>query len=776
MSERAAEQLDTLQAKRQNEEAADTADEFVPARGLTAPLLRLAEASGTNAAGLSPTIRRQLLQLQASHGNHYVQRLAARGRNDGHQGRADPAIGHANASRSGPATAPDATSRDGASKPAPGARARKAARGAAQPTAQHSNVEPNLSRGARPTGTKRRRGGPGIVQRSLVLGPVEANEQHQSEQAATEAAAAEVEAAPPAAGTAPAGAAPPPATGGAPPPAEAAPAASGGDVPVGDGTEESAPRESQPEETPAEAGAGGSTAESQPDIANAAQAEAGESRGGGAAAPNVPTAGLASPGEAQADAKSAVGGQASPPTGGRGEDEASAADEQPALSAEALDPQIAALVADFAAEFGSRQDEVSGTAGQLLDPSLRSAAAKLIPDRRDELMGPQLQRSALPGAGPAGRIQRSVAGIQREKGTGTLPTQKVKVTIPNWPKMPLFKDVNLGSWFLLSGEIESPAWEGEAKPPDHLRDDTKESELQLTADGKVSGYSATFYKETMGKVGGADLEGQVGVEVTNKSVKVSGVSLKFPDWGGEDGTLLAVGQLDFSILEWETGEPPAVMVLSYVKKLGMKSDFMLDGWKMSGNLHVPVKFSMKPNPAKVAEFVTRVIGPRLAAAAPAGLAIGAPLLAGGVCLAIWMNAIQAGEDFATAIDYAKQNTLGYVTEYFYTIMGHEASKYSNGGASAGKAAAQKVLDGLRWDELPAGAQAKIREEYLDAGSLNMPGVQASIWNKYRGEAIAWYRKEHDWDAWAYDKGLPSDLRSLIRTLDIAGPPWSITNY
>ncbi|HEU0074025.1 MAG TPA: hypothetical protein VFS30_08430, partial [Dehalococcoidia bacterium] len=514
------------------------------------------------------------------------------------------------------------------------------------------------------------------------------------------------------------------------------------------------------------------TAESKPDIADAAQAEAGESRGGGAAAPNVPTAGLASPGEAQADAKSAVGGQASPPTGGRGDDEASAADEQPALSADALDPQIAALVADFMAEFGSRQDEVSGTAGQLLDPSLRSAAAKLIPDRRDELM---LQRSALPGAGPAGRIQRSVAGIQRAKGTGTLPTQKVKVTIPNWPKMPLFKDVNVGSWFLLSGEIESPTWEGEAKPPDHLRDDTKESELQFTADGKVSGYSATFHKETLGQVGDAELEGQVGVEVTNKSVKVSGLSLKFPDWGGE-GAVLAQGQLDFSLLEWEAGEPPAVMVLSYVKKLGMKSNFTLDGWTMSGNLHLPVKFSMKPNPAKVAEFVTRVIGPRLAAAAPAGLAIGAPLVAGGVCLAIWMNAIRAGEDFATAIDYAKQNTLGYVTGYFYTIMGYESSKYSNGGASAGKAAAQKVLDDLRWGELPAGAQAKIRAEYVDAGSLNMPGVQASIWNKYRGEAIAWYRKEHDWDAWAYDKGLPSDLRSLIKTLDIAGPPWSITNY
>jgi hypothetical protein len=590
------------------------------------------------------------------------------------------------------------------------------------------------------------------VQRSLVLGPVEANEQHQSEQGATEAAAAEVEAAPPAAGTAPTGAAPPPATGGATPPAEGPPAASGGDVPVGGGTEESAPRESQPEETPGEAGAGGSTAEGQPDIANAAQAEDGESRGGGAAAPNVPTAGLASPGEAQADAKSAVGGQASPPTGGRGEDEASAVDEQPALSADALDPQIAALVADFTAEFGSRQDEVSGTAGQLLDPSLRSAAAKLIPDRRDELM---LQRSALPGAGPAGRIQRSVAGIQRAKGTGTQPTQKVKITIPNWPKMPLFKDVNIGSWFLLSGEIESPTWEGEAKPPDHLRDDTKESELQFTADGKVSGY---------------------GVEVTNKSVKVSGLSLKFPDWGGEDGTLLAAGQLDFSLLEWEKGELPAVMVLSYVKKLGMKSSFTVDGWTMSGNLHLPVKFSMKPNPAKVAEFVTRVIGPRLAAAAPAGLAIGAPLVAGGVCLAIWLNAIRAGEDFATAIDYAKQNTLGYVTGYFYTIMGYEASKYSNGGASAGKAAAQKVLDDLRWSELPAGAQAKIREEYLDSGSLNMPGVQASMWKAYRGEAIAWYRKEHDWDAWAYDKGLPSDLGSLMKTLDIAGPPWSITNY
>ena len=89
----------------------------------------------------------------------------------------------------------------------------------------------------------------------------------------------------------------------------------------------------------------------------------------------------------------------------------------------------------------------------------------------------------------------------------------------------------------------------------------------------------------------------------------------------------------------------------------------------------------------------------------------------------------------------------------------------------GKAAAQKVLDGLRWSELPEGAQERIRKEYITAGTLDLSSVQASMWSTYRGQAIAVYRKEHDWDAWAYDKGLPSDLGKLIRILDIVAPPW-----
>jgi hypothetical protein len=163
-------------------------------------------------------------------------------------------------------------------------------------------------------------------------------------------------------------------------------------------------------------------------------------------------------------------------------------------------------------------------------------------------------------------------------------------------------------------------------------------------------------------------------------------------------------------------------------------------------------------------------------AAPAGLAIAAPLVAGGVCLALWINAVQAGEDMATAMDYAKENTIGYVSSYFNTIMGYDYQRYSNQGATAGKNAAQKVLDGLRFSELPAGAQEKIRAEYINEGTLNMPAVQASIWSSYRSQAIEWYRKEHDWDAWAYDKGLPSDLSDLHRNLDIIGPPWGVSAY
>jgi hypothetical protein len=131
---------------------------------------------------------------------------------------------------------------------------------------------------------------------------------------------------------------------------------------------------------------------------------------------------------------------------------------------------------------------------------------------------------------------------------------------------------------------------------------------------------------------------------------------------------------------------------------------------------------------------------------------------------------------AKAIDSAKLNTLGYVTAYFNTIMGYKSQRYANAGSADGASAAQKVLDGLRWSELPEGAQATIRAEYINEGTMNLGGVQASMWNVYRAAAIAAFRKEHDWDAWAYDNGLPSDLRSLESKLDIVGPPWPVSAY
>jgi hypothetical protein len=466
-------------------------------------------------------------------------------------------------------------------------------------------------------------------------------------------------------------------------------------------------------------------------------------------------AAVAEPGQAQGDAGA---------EGGAGVRKVDAAE---------MDEQTAALVADFLAQFGSRLDEVKGPAAVLADPKVRRAAGRLVPDR-EELVTAGAEQAREPRDEATSPLSPAV--IQREPpGTGTVPTRKVKVSIPDWPKIPLFKDRNVGSWFLLSGVVESPTYEGEAKPPDAIRDDTTEQELQLTADGKVKGYAATFHKETLAKTGNTELEGKVAVEVTDESVKVSGLSLKLPDLGGSSNVLLE-GQFDFDLLEWPAGEPPGVMVLSYTQKIGLKSSFTVDGWAIKGQLSLPLKVSIKPNPAKVAEYVARVIGPRLAVAAPAGLAIGAPLVAGGVCIALWVNAIRAGQDIAKALDSAKLNTLGYVTAYFNTIMGYTSQRYANEGSAAGKAAAQKVLDGLRWGDLPAGAQEKIRAEYIDAGTMDLAGVQASMWKQYRAAAIAWYRKEHEWDAWAYDKGLPSDLHSLITNLDIVGPPWPVSAY
>ncbi|MFQ5382144.1 MAG: hypothetical protein ACE5EF_11095, partial [Dehalococcoidia bacterium] len=442
---------------------------------------------------------------------------------------------------------------------------------------------------------------------------------------------------------------------------------------------------------------------------------------------------------------------------------ASATEDVREVEAAGMDKETAQLVADFLAEFGSRLEEVKGPAASLAQPSLRKAAAELLPDRREDLVAKETVQPPKPQS-EAGAMQRSPSTAQRQApGTGTVPTRKVKVTIPNWPTIPLFKDQNLGSWFLLSGAVESPTYEGTAEPPAGIRDDTTEQELQLTADGKVKGYAATFHKETLAKTGNCTLEGKVAVEVTDESVKVSGLTLALPDLGGASSVLLQ-GQFDFDLLEWPAGEPPGVMVLSYTQKIGLKSAFTADGWKFSGQLFLPLKVSIKPNPAKVAQYVARIIGPRVAAAAPAGLAIAAPLVAGGVCLAIWIHAIESGEDMAAAMDSAKENTIGYVTAYFNTIMGYSGEKYSNAGSAQGKAAAQKVLDGQRWNDLPAGAQAKIRAEYIQEGSMDLAGVQASIWKQYRSAAIAEFRKKHDWDAWAYDHSLPNDLGTLIKNL------------
>jgi hypothetical protein len=430
-----------------------------------------------------------------------------------------------------------------------------------------------------------------------------------------------------------------------------------------------------------------------------------------------------------------------------------------------MEPGTAELVAQFNATFG-RTGAVTGPAAALLRPSVRAAAAAKLPARAGELGVPQPEQAA---QHTAEAVQRQgVPTVQRQG----LPTRKVKVSIAQWKPIDLFKDRNVGSWFLLSGAMESPAFEGEAKPPASL-DNGTEQELQLAAEGGVTGYAATFHKNTLAKSGQTELEGKVAVEANTEGVKVSGLSLKLPNWGPQ-GTLLQ-GQLDFDLLNWPAGKLPELMVLSYTQKIGYEEKFTNNGWTYTGQLYVPLKLSIKPNPAKVAEYVARVIGPRLAAAAPAGLAIAAPLVAGGVCLAIWANAIEAGEAIATAGDYAVENTKNFTIAYVGTVYGHSNLPGGAGGA-AGAAAGKRVLDAQRWDDLPEGARAKIREEYLKTADLGVPAAQAAMWKVFRDKAVAQYRADHSWDAWAYDNGLPNNMGYLLKVLEIRSPPWPISSY
>lgn len=491
--------------------------------------------------------------------------------------------------------------------------------------------------------------------------------------------------------------------------------------------------------------------------------------GGGGAGGEAPPAGP----PADADGATSEGPDGSGDPGGDGAGAVGDAPPDPLTPAD-LDPTTATLVADLDAVAASDPAPVRGPAAHLLTPQMRRAAARHVPDRAEELTGAVAQRVVARSASRTAAVgsRRSAPVVQRD-GTGTLPTRKIKVALDSWQPVPLFTDRNVGSWFLLSGAIESPAWEGEAKPPDHLRDDTLESEVQLAAEGGVTGYSATLHKEVLGKVGTSDLEGKVAVETTTKGVKVSGLSLKLPDLGGDSAVLLQ-GEFNFDLLEWPVGQPPGVMVLSYTQKIGTKSSFVNDGWTYTGALSLPIKVSIKPSPAKVAEFVGRTLGPRLAAAAPAGLAIAAPLAAGAVCFALWANAVQTGEEIAAAIDYAGTNTRGYTSGYVGTIFGWKSIP-SNAGATRGAADAQAVLTRLRFDELSEGAKAEVRSR-LENTDLGVAAAERRMWGVFRGTAIADYRRNHPTDAWCYDHGLPSDLHSLIRSLDATGPPWSVSRY
>jgi hypothetical protein len=449
--------------------------------------------------------------------------------------------------------------------------------------------------------------------------------------------------------------------------------------------------------------------------------------------------------------------------------EEAVADEAPParqLTPEELDLPTAGVIADLAQ--AEESDPASAAEpNPLLDPALRQAAARLLPDRAQDLGFPPVQRLA---AAPA--VQHAPDTVQRK---GPIPTSKVKVALPGWQNIPLFKDRNLGQWFLLSGVVESPTWEGTAKPPESIRDDTTEQELQMTADGKVTGYAATLHKETLGKVGDAEVEGKLQVEVNDKgAVKVTGLTVQLPNYGPE-GTLLT-GQYDFDIFEWEPGEPPSVMALSYTMKIGSDSKYSKDGWEMNGQLYLPLKLTIKPNPVKLAEYVARVVGPRLLAAAPAGLAIGAPLAVGAVLLAIYADAIRAGQDFGVAVEHATANTKGYVQAYVGTVLGHPI-RWSNAGASRGKADAQRVLDAERWNDLPEGAKAEIRKRFNDnPGFLNVPSAQSTMWSKFRDEAIASYREKNTFDAWMYDRGWGGNLGKLHRVMAAAAPPWDGFRY
>jgi len=474
------------------------------------------------------------------------------------------------------------------------------------------------------------------------------------------------------------------------------------------------------------------------------------------------------------------------PTGGRklppGPPPAAAVPPGPPRPTEAglADPKAGAALVEASAEAPSLSpaDVTPDVAERLAEKyrEIRAGGAVERDRSADPLLRPEIiaaVRSRAPGAVPSDlQAQRSRASdasagpVQAQRqGGGPIPAIKFKYPLiarKRFKYSPIGMSL-AGGYIKPAVTVDMPAIEGTAKAPPHLASDkefTFEKGKGLIPRVDILNYSDTVTSETLGTF---KIESKSGLELRKDKVELNAITVTFT---GVEPDSFVQPELAFDLVNWEKGEWPMFLDFSFGATFYKKVTQNVLGWEIEGKLALPVRVHLSVNEDKAAEWIVRTLGPRLVSALPAAAAIGAPLMAGAVCLALWIDAIETGREIASAVDDAYFNSRGYADAFIATANGREFSG-GNEGARRGAADANSVINRWKSSGLSPGLVDQVIATHLP-GQLNHATIAKQAWDRFSGSAIAEYRARHTVDAWCYDHGLPNDQRLLERVIRTVG--------
>jgi hypothetical protein len=394
----------------------------------------------------------------------------------------------------------------------------------------------------------------------------------------------------------------------------------------------------------------------------------------------------------------------------------------------------------------------------------------------DPLLQPEIVaavRARAPGRFPDGfAVQRTVDHsaapahpVAQRQGAGSIPTIKFKYPLVARKRFK-FSPIGMslaGGYIKPAVTIDMPAIEGSAKPPPHLASDkefTFEKGKGLVPRADILRYSDQVTSETVGTF---KIEAKSGLELRKDKVELNAITVTFE---GVEPDRFYQPELAFDLVNWEKGEWPMFLDFNFGATFYKKISTNIAGWGIEGKIALPVKVHLSVNEDKAAEWIVRKLGPRLVGALPAAAAIGAPLMAGAVCLALWIDAIETGKEIASSVDEAYFNSRDYANAFIATANGRDDSAGSE-GARRGVTDANAVINRWKNSGLSPGLVDQIVAQHLP-GQLSHATIMKQAWDRFSSQAIAEYRARHSVDAWCYDHGLPNDQRLLERVIRTVG--------